>query len=252
MPNITVSSAVDSFLQAANAAAMRSTLGLGSLDTATFAGAIIDGNPIDTAAFYPAEAFQTASEVLTTLAAGSAFVQFTGPTTSNKVFTLPNATCTILTTNAAVTVAQGGTGVATLPKLILRDKVSGGSDLFLEFLNTPYLMDGNIFDAENDPNSMWNSNGNITVPLAGTYRVSVTAFNNGGGTKICSYRLYKNGSEFKLMGGTISNVAAASISVKLAANDVLTMYAQSGTDALTIYAGAGDGRLKSLSVEFIP
>lgn len=42
------------------------------------------------------------------------FMQFTGPATSLKTFTLPNATATILTSNAAVTVAQGGTGATTL------------------------------------------------------------------------------------------------------------------------------------------
>ena len=42
------------------------------------------------------------------------FMDFTGPATSLKTFTLPNASSTILTTNAAVTVAQGGTGAATL------------------------------------------------------------------------------------------------------------------------------------------
>ena len=41
------------------------------------------------------------------------FMDFTGPTTSLKTFTLPNSSATILTTNAAVTVAQGGTGRAT-------------------------------------------------------------------------------------------------------------------------------------------
>ncbi len=38
------------------------------------------------------------------------FTQFTGPATSAKTFTLPNASATILTDNAAVTAAQGGTG----------------------------------------------------------------------------------------------------------------------------------------------
>jgi hypothetical protein len=42
------------------------------------------------------------------------FTAFTGPTTSTKTFTLPNASSTILTSNAAVTVAQGGTGVASV------------------------------------------------------------------------------------------------------------------------------------------
>lgn len=53
---------------------------------------------------------QPADAALTAIAGGSDFVQFTGPATSTKVFTLPNASTTILTANAAVTVAQGGTG----------------------------------------------------------------------------------------------------------------------------------------------
>jgi hypothetical protein len=44
---------------------------------------------------------------------GNGFTKFSGPTTSEKTFTLPNATATILTTNAAVTIAQGGTGTTT-------------------------------------------------------------------------------------------------------------------------------------------
>jgi hypothetical protein len=42
------------------------------------------------------------------------FFSVTGPTTALRTFTFPNASATVLTTNAAVTVAQGGTGVATL------------------------------------------------------------------------------------------------------------------------------------------
>lgn len=41
---------------------------------------------------------------------GNGFTKFTGPTTAEKTFTLPDASATILTSNAAVTVAQGGTG----------------------------------------------------------------------------------------------------------------------------------------------
>ena len=54
--------------------------------------------------------YQPLDAALTALASGSDFVVFSGPATSNKTFTLPNASATILTTNAAVTVAQGGTG----------------------------------------------------------------------------------------------------------------------------------------------
>jgi len=41
---------------------------------------------------------------------GNGFAKLSGPATSEKTFTLPNASATILTDNAAVTVAQGGTG----------------------------------------------------------------------------------------------------------------------------------------------
>jgi len=62
--------------------------------------------------------YQPLDAALTALAAGSDFVQFTGPASTTKVFTLPNASSTILTTNAAVTVAQGGTGATSLTGLL--------------------------------------------------------------------------------------------------------------------------------------
>lgn len=43
---------------------------------------------------------------------GNAFTQITGPASSIKTFTLPNASATILTSNAAVTLAQGGTNAS--------------------------------------------------------------------------------------------------------------------------------------------
>lgn len=50
---------------------------------------------------------------LRTFVLGTNHLKFTGPSTSFKTFTLPNANATILTTNDVVTVAQGGTGRAT-------------------------------------------------------------------------------------------------------------------------------------------
>lgn len=41
---------------------------------------------------------------------GNGFTKFSGATTAEKTYTLPDATCTILTTNALVAVDQGGTG----------------------------------------------------------------------------------------------------------------------------------------------
>lgn len=49
---------------------------------------------------------------------GMAFFTVTGPASTAKTFTFPNANATVLTSNAAVTVAQGGTGVTTLTGLM--------------------------------------------------------------------------------------------------------------------------------------
>lgn len=43
---------------------------------------------------------------------GNGFTKFSGATTSEKTYTLPNASATILTDNTDVTVAQGGTGAS--------------------------------------------------------------------------------------------------------------------------------------------
>jgi hypothetical protein len=45
---------------------------------------------------------------------GNGFTEFSGPTTNKKTFTLPDASANILTSNAAVTIAQGGTGATSL------------------------------------------------------------------------------------------------------------------------------------------
>jgi hypothetical protein len=52
------------------------------------------------------------------------FAALSGPATSVKTYTLPNASAVILTDNAAVTVAQGGTGATTLTGLVLGNGTS--------------------------------------------------------------------------------------------------------------------------------
>lgn len=44
---------------------------------------------------------------------GNGFTKFSGPASAERTFTLPNASAVVLTDNASVTVAQGGTGVGT-------------------------------------------------------------------------------------------------------------------------------------------
>lgn len=48
----------------------------------------------------------------------NAFFQVSGPATSTKTFTFPNASANVLTDNAVITGAQGGTGVANTSKTI--------------------------------------------------------------------------------------------------------------------------------------
>ncbi|MBI5734069.1 MAG: hypothetical protein HY973_03970 [Candidatus Kerfeldbacteria bacterium] len=66
---------------------------------------------------------------------GNGFTKFTGPTTTEKTFTLPDASAAILTTNTAVTVAQGGTGVSTLTGLV---KGNGASAFSVATSGTDY------------------------------------------------------------------------------------------------------------------
>ena len=67
-----------------------------------------------------------------TYSLGNGFTAFTGPATSTKTFSLPNASATILTTNAAVTIGQGGTGTgSTLTGMLL-----GGAGAFSAITST--------------------------------------------------------------------------------------------------------------------
>jgi hypothetical protein len=63
---------------------------------------------------------------------GSGFTRFSGPAGTEKIFTLPNASSTILTSNAAVTVPQGGTGAITLDGIL----VGNGSSPFTAITGT--------------------------------------------------------------------------------------------------------------------
>ena len=59
---------------------------------------------------------------------GNGFTKFTGATTSEKVYTLPDANTTILTTNDLVTVAQGGTGTNTVAANVFFAGPSSGAN----------------------------------------------------------------------------------------------------------------------------
>ena len=118
----------DNSVTARAAANFRSDLGLGTGDSPTFAGVsattftgALSGNATTATTLATTRAIYgnnfDGSAALTQIIAstfggtGNGFTKFSGPASSEKTFTLPNASCTILTTNDLVTSQQGGTGV---------------------------------------------------------------------------------------------------------------------------------------------
>ncbi|MEP7196068.1 MAG: hypothetical protein ABI851_06070 [Saprospiraceae bacterium] len=104
---------------------LKSTTGTGALSIA-IAGdfPILNQNTtgsaatLTTARFIYGGSFNGSADVTSIIASnfggtGNGFTKFTGPITSEKTFTLPNASATILTSNSAVTAAQGGTGLVS-------------------------------------------------------------------------------------------------------------------------------------------
>lgn len=122
----------DNTVTARSAANFRTDLGLGTGDTVAFANlsgtntgdqTSVTGNAGTATALQTARAiygnnFDGTAALTQVIAStyggtGNGFTKFTGPATAERTFTLPNASATVLTDNAAVTVAQGGTGGTT-------------------------------------------------------------------------------------------------------------------------------------------
>ncbi len=138
-------------------ATARSSLGLGTLATqsGTFSGTSSGTNTGDQTSVSgnagTATALQTAraiygnnfdgSAALTQIIAstyggtGNGFTKFSGAASSEKTYGLPNASCNILTDNSVVTVAQGGSGAATLTGIL---KGNGTSAFSVATAGTDY------------------------------------------------------------------------------------------------------------------
>lgn len=99
----------------------------------------------------------------------NAFFTVSGPVSTAKTYTLPNANTTILTTNSAVTVAQGGTGLATLTA---NNLIVGAGTSNVTFI------------APSTSGNVLTSNG--TTWTSATPVVGVTTFKNGTTTKDAS------------------------------------------------------------------
>ncbi len=92
---------VDSTIQAADVPTLNQNT-TGSAATLTTARAIYGNN-------FNGSAALTQIIASTYGGTGNGFTKFSGPTTTERTFTLPDASATVLTSNAAVTLAQGGT-----------------------------------------------------------------------------------------------------------------------------------------------
>lgn len=99
--------AVNQLVLGGGAGAVPATLG--SLGTTT---TVLHGNAAGAPTFGAVSLTADVSGILPTANGGlnNAFFAVSGPAASTKTYTFPNASTTILTTNAAVTAAQGGTG----------------------------------------------------------------------------------------------------------------------------------------------
>jgi hypothetical protein len=145
----------------------------------------------------------------------SAFFTVSGPATSAKTFTFPNASSTVLTSNAAVTVAQGGTGVATLAAhgLVIGE---GTSNVAVTATGTT----GQCFIGQTGADPIWGSCGGVTpvyseVP-SGTINGSTTSFTLANTPTAGSVALYKNGQRQTAGGSADYTISGATITYNAA------------------------------------
>lgn len=109
---------------------------LGSLGTTT---TLLHGNAAGAPTFGAVSLTADVSGILPVANGGTnnAFFTVSGPASSAKTYTLPNATTTILTTNAAVSVAQGGTGQTSYTDGQLLIGATSGNTLAKATLTAP-------------------------------------------------------------------------------------------------------------------
>jgi hypothetical protein len=152
---------------------------------------------------------------------GNAFFTVSGPASTAKTYTFPNANATILTTNAAVTPAQGGTGQTSVAQgdLLYGSAADTISKLSKDTNSTRYLANTGI---SNNPAwaqvSLANGvTGNLPVSnLNSGTGASATTFwrgdgtwatpSGGGGSDPWTYLTVNSGSDFSTTSATAVDV----------------------------------------------
>lgn len=174
---------------------------------------------------------------------GNQFFQVSGPASTVKTFTFPNASATVLTTNAAVTPAQGGTGIATYAAgdMLYAPSANTLTKLTIGANGTILSSDGTkpVWTSSSSAGG-WTDNG-ITVNLTtATDDVGI------GGNANSAYKVYVTGEASQ--SGLRSDVSHTTGYAGYFANSGTTgdsygIYASSGSSAG--YAGYFSGRLRS-------
>jgi hypothetical protein len=108
---------------------------------------------------------------------GNGFAKLSGPATTEKTFTLPNASATILTDNAAVTVLQGGTGATTASGARTNLGLVIGTDVLAPTGSAASLTSFPTFN-QNTTGTAANVTGTVAIINGGTGQTTAnTAFN---------------------------------------------------------------------------
>jgi hypothetical protein len=159
---------------------------------------------------------------------GNGFTKFTGATATEKTYTLPDVSTTILTTNNLVTVAQGGTGANTLTGVLIGtgtaaiSTITGTNSQLLrrnagntayEFFTPTYVSSGDTFFigttsiANNRTSGTQSLTGITSIDgSAGSVANTITFNTTGGVVPGTSY----NGSAARIIDYTSVGAAAAS------------------------------------------
>lgn len=126
-------------------------------------------------------------------------MQFSGPATTLKTYTLPNASTTILTTNALVTVAQGGTGAGTFTThgVLLGEGTGAIAVTATGTSGQPLLSNGSIADPSYGTLGLSNGGTGATTQQGALNAIAPTPTNPGD-------VLYYNGTNWTHLAGNTS------------------------------------------------
>jgi hypothetical protein len=170
---------------------------------------------------------------------GNGFTKFSGPTTTEKTFTLPDASATILTDNAAITPTQGGTGLTsyTTGDIIYASATNTLSKL-ADVATGNALISGGVGVAPS-----WGKIG-LTTHVSGTLPTAnggtnLTSFTSGGAVYATSTSVLTTGTLPIASGGTGLSSTPTNGQLDIGNGTGFTRAALTQGTGITITNGAG-------------